>query len=255
MRFFVLFLILVSASLAHLGEAQEQHSPLDILLDSPSAIIVSFVIFLAVSYVFYTLFPMKEGHRNKFLLLTGLVAAVFMILIFLSLTKEPSSPVQYHTHADFRVFLNGTHLDFTNEKYMSSKNNSINSRVHLHDMDGDVIHHHAKNVTMADFFITLNMAFNSTCFVTDEALSFCNDGKKLRMFVMHANGTWKEEPEMERYVFEDLDRILITYGNPEDPISDQLSSVTDKACIQSEKCPERGKPSDESTCSGKVCNV
>jgi hypothetical protein len=256
MRLFFLVLVIICAAFAHLGEEEEQHSPLDILLDSPTAIIASLVIFLGVSYVFYTLFPMKEGHRRKFLMLAGLVAAIFSILAVLSLTKEPPGPVPYHTHADFRVYLNGTQFNFTAARYMSSKDNVLNSRVHLHDIDGDVIHHHAKNVTMADFFSTLNMTFNSTCFVTDSGASFCSDGNNsLRMFVMHANGTWKEEPELEKYVFEDLDRILITYGDPLDPISSQLSSVTDKACIQSEKCPERGKPSDESTCAGDVCNV
>jgi hypothetical protein len=254
MRLFLLSLLVICAAFAHLGEEVEAHSPLDVLLESPAAIIVSFIIFLALSYVFYTMFPLKPSVRKNFFILTGIVAAAFLILIILSLTKEPEGPVPYHTHADFKVYLNGTAFNFSQAKYMSTKDNVVNSRVHLHDMDGGIIHHHARNVTMAEFFSTLNMTFNSSCFVTDG--NYCNDGNnRLRMFVQHYGGQWKENTEMEKYVFEDMDRILITYGDPAVPISDQLSSVSDRACIQSEKCPERGMPSDESTCSGTVCNV
>ncbi|HSB46616.1 MAG TPA: hypothetical protein VLD37_01280 [Candidatus Bilamarchaeum sp.] len=256
MRLLLLSILLISAAFAHLGEVAEEHSPLDILLDNPAALTVSLLIFLALSYVFYTMFPLKAPLRRNFLLLTGAVAAVFVIFLILSLTREPTGPVPYHTHADFMVYLNGTAFNFSQARYMSVKDNVVNSRVHLHDMDGGIIHHHARNVTLAEFFGSLNMTFNSTCFVTDAKAAFCNDGKNaLRMFVQHYGREWKDEPAMEKYVFEDLDRILITYGDPAAPIADQLSMVGDRACIQSEKCPERGMPSDESTCAGTVCNV
>jgi hypothetical protein len=256
MRLLLFSLLVICAVFAHDGEASEEHSSLDIILGNPISLTASLTIFLALSYVLYLMFPMKDAPRRIFLVLTGIVAAAFVALILLSLTREPSGPAPYHTHADFKIFLNGTAFNFSQAKYLSSKDNALNSRVHLHDLDGGIIHHHAKNVTMEEFFSTLDMAFNSTCFVTDASASYCDDGtKKLRMFVQHYGKEWKEEPLMERYVFEDMDRILITYGDLSIPISTQLSSVTDKACIQSEKCPERGSPSDESTCSGKVCNV
>ena len=55
----------------------------------------------------------------------------------------------------------------------------------------------------------------------------------------------------------DLDKILISYGNEDEKqIKKQIDSVTDKACIQSEKCPERGLPTPEASCSSnEICTV
>ena len=259
MRFAFILLLLAAPAFAHLGEEEtgtEQHSPLEILLDNPAAIITAFVIYCLTAYVFYTMFPMKKRYFRIFLALAIAIAALFLAAIYLSLTKEPEAPKPYHTHADFKVYLDGVSLNFTQAGYMSTPNNSLDARVHLHDLDGGIIHHHARNVTMADFFSSLKMRFNSTCFITDENVSYCDNGNKtIRMFVMHHGGSWEQSGAMEKYVFEDLDRILITYGEKDVPVPEQLQSVTDRACIQSEKCPGRGPPSDESTCAGDVCLV
>jgi hypothetical protein len=51
------------------------------------------------------------------------------------------------------------------------------------------------------------------------------------------------------YEFTDLDRILITYGDMAG-VADQISSVSDLACMYSEKCPERGTPPTENCVGG-----
>jgi hypothetical protein len=258
MKMLFVVLMLAGPVFAHLGEEKtgaEQHSFLDILLDSQSAIIVSAIIFAAVVYVFYTLFPMKKADRNKFFIIAGLIGLVFIFLLFLSFIRPPPSPKPYHTHADFKVYLEGAPYNFSQPKYMSTDESRLSDIVHLHDMDGDVIHHHARNVTLADFFGSLDIMFNSTCFVLDDGASYCNsDDKILRMFVRHEGGEWESNTEMENYVFADLDQILITYGTIGERTTNQKASVTDKACIQSEKCPERGEPTD-SSCAGDVCIV
>ena len=51
----------------------------------------------------------------------------------------------------------------------------------------------------------------------------------------------------------DLQRVLITYGNDdESEIKKQQDSITDKACIYSEKCAARITPGnlDKEPCSG-----
>ena len=56
---------------------------------------------------------------------------------------------------------------------------------------------------------------------------------------------------------QDLDRILVAYGNEnEKTLQTEITSVSDKACIYSLKCPERGTPPAEDCVGGigTVCN-
>ena len=82
----------------------------------------------------------------------------------------------------------------------------------------------------------------------DNGTQYCNDGD--RTLKLYVNG--KRNALYGDYEFNDLDRILISYGSDnETVITAQLAAVTDKVCIQSDKCPERGEPSDTATCTTK----
>lgn len=156
-----------------------------------------------------------------------------------------------HEHADFKVYLLGEAHDFAQDKYMSSKDDIQSNFVHLHDGDGEVVHKHLAGITLGTFFETLGMQFTSDCFTLDDGQAFCNDEEnRLRLYV---NG--KRNFRYGDYEFFDLDQILITYGSEDKAaIAEQLASLTDKACIQSGSCPERGAPSDESSClTGSEC--
>ncbi len=188
-------------------------------------------------------------------------AALLVVLLavgYYFLGSQPQPPKPYHTHADFKVYLDGAAVNFSQARYMSTDNYSLDKKVHLHDMDGDIIHHHAKNVTMAYFFNTLNMTYNSTCFVTDNtdiSTAHCDSqNETLRMFVRHSGGNWTAVADGPDYVFMDLDQILITYGPIGADVSAEEATVTDKACIESQKCPERGNATDL-TCAGDVCQA
>ena len=150
-----------------------------------------------------------------------------------------------HNHADFKIYIHNEPLNFAQEKYMSDKDKTLSNFIHVHDMDGDVIHQHMSTIKLKEFFKSIGMELNNDCFVTDDGTKYCNEGNKtLKMFV---NGNLQND--IENYEFKDLDRILISYGNDDQAtIQKQIESVTDKACIQSQKCPERGKPHNESTC-------
>ena len=178
-----------------------------------------------------------------------IMLGVAMIVTSLTSVKEPR---EYHIHADFRVYLNGTAWNFSQEKYVSDESKVLDPVLHLHDMDGNVIHQHAEGVTLGDFFRSLNMTFNSTCFVPDDGTEYCEN---LKMFVQHEGEGWEQNPEYGDYELQDIDRILITDSIEEDAIKEQMDSVTDMACIQSGTCPERGPPVGESSCSGEVCLV
>ncbi|HLC76696.1 MAG TPA: hypothetical protein VJH04_00675 [archaeon] len=155
----------------------------------------------------------------------------------------PVETTKTHEHADFAVFLNGEQYDFSQERFMTFNNTELSELVDLHDMKGNIIHKHAKGITLGYFFGTLGIKFSSTCFVAES--EYCGP---LKMFV---NG--QPNYDFGDYKFNDLDRILISYGDEtEEQIANQISSVGTEACIQSGKCPERGTATDE-TCSAGKC--
>ena len=174
----------------------------------------------------------------------------FKILIQAEILKAPKPEVKplgekVHEHADFAVYLNGEKFDFKPAEYQSSKTNPLNTDAHLHDGNGEVTHKHRKGITLGYFFDTIGMKFDNQCFVTDDGKRYCNTAdKKLKMYV---NG--KENSMFGNYEFTDLDRILITYGN-ETRVADQIMSISDDACLYSEKCPERGKAPTENCVGG-----
>ncbi|MFM2357511.1 MAG: hypothetical protein RJA61_248 [Candidatus Parcubacteria bacterium] len=174
----------------------------------------------------------------------------FKTLIQAEILKAPkveAKPLgeKVHEHADFAVYLNGERFDFKPAKYQSSDTNPLDPDAHLHDGNGDVTHKHRKGITLGYFFDTIGMKLDSQCFVTDNGKQYCNTrDKKLKMYV---NG--KENTMFGNYEFTDLDRILITYGD-ETGVTDQITSISDDACLYSEKCPERGKAPTENCVGG-----
>ena len=170
-----------------------------------------------------------------------ILAALFILFFFLN----PQTPAEYHTHSDFKVYLGGVAVDFSQDKYMTSEEQLISPFVHLHDGDGELIHVHYEGITLRQFFNSLKMDVNSSCFVLDDKTQYCNNNQnQLKLYV---NG--KQVTEIASYKPQDLDRILISYGaENEVELKQQIDSVSNNACIQSSKCPERGKASDESSC-------
>ncbi len=176
----------------------------------------------------------------------------FKTLIQAEILKAPKSEAKplgekAHEHADFAVYLDGKKFDFKPAKYQSSEENPLAPDAHLHDGNGDVIHKHRKGITLGYFFETIGMKLDNQCFVTDNGKQYCDTAnKKLKMYV---NG--KENSTFGNYEFTDLDRILISYGlENETIVKKQIDSVTDQACLYSEKCPERGKAPTENCVGG-----
>ena len=161
---------------------------------------------------------------------------------------------EFHIHADFLVVLNNSIMNFSNKEFMSELHNEQHSHVHLHDMNGNVIHYHEENITLETFFISLNMSFNQSCFISHENISYCEDEtNSLQMFV---NEEMNEE--MNSYVAQDLDKILIIYGNySDDEIEHYIKLVSDEACIYSMICEDRIPEGgiDSSCVTGASCIV
>ncbi len=153
----------------------------------------------------------------------------FKILVSAALLKNPISQKpedeDYHIHFDLKVYLNNKAVDLSPPQYQSTEDKELDSDVHVHDGNGKVVHIHKKGITLKRFFDSIKI------FLPVGTKGYVN-GKKLENIL--------------DYTPEDLDRILIGSSN--------LNSVSDDACIYSEKCPERGKPPTEACVGGLGTN-
>lgn len=132
-----------------------------------------------------------------------------------------------HEHADLALFVNGQKVLLQSRPEYFEKDPDI----HSHKDTEEVIHKHKTGVTLGQMIDSWNANFPS------KSEWYLNDQKQ--------SGDWK------KYEFKDLDRILISFGDSaSSPTATQVSEVTDRACIYSEKCPERGKPPTENCVGG-----
>lgn len=151
-----------------------------------------------------------------------------------------------HEHADIKIYLAGKKLDLSQAKYQSTEDKELDPDIHLHDGNGDVVHKHRQGVTLGDLFTSLKIQFNKDCLELDTGVKYCTDETNSLKFMV--NG--KANDQFDKYIFTDLDKILISFGPKTDSLEAQLRSLTDDACMYSEKCPERGKPPTENCVGG-----
>ena len=172
--------------------------------------------------------------------------------------EEYQHPIGYadnaeevHVHSDFILYLDGTHYDLSDDKYQSGGEQVLHKHVHLHDNDDDVIHRHDHDITLGDFFGSLGFTLENDSITNDEGITFTNDDvSELMVFV---NDERIDNPK--DYVNEEEDLILVYFGdkNDSETIQTLLLEITDKACIYSGTCPERGTAPQESC--GLTCEL
>jgi hypothetical protein len=189
----------------------------------------------------------NQKSKIKSIIITFAIAILCLcgVLFYNYFEKE------FHTHADFKVYVNNSFINFSQDKYQSTQFNTLHNFVHLHDGEGEVIHYHEKGIKLEDFFNSINITFSNNCFIDDKLNSYCNnDTHKINTYVNKE--LIKNAPQ---YISKDLGQILIVYESKETNIENILNQVTDKACIQSAICPERGEPSEGSCITGQVCQI
>lgn len=139
-----------------------------------------------------------------------------------SVTPKPTSAVsEIHEHMDIALYVGGKKVSLSSKAF-----NEKNPDIHIHDANGDIVHQHKPQITLGTFWDSLELK-------TPKPTVMYLNGKKY-------DGSWTE------YVFKDLDRVTLSTTELN---ATQIGLVGDKACIYSEKCPERGKPPTE-TCVG-----
>lgn len=162
-------------------------------------------------------------------------------------TESDTHTGEYHAHANFAVILNGTALDFTKDEYQSIEGKELNPNVHLHNKRGGVVHLHKQNSTWQELFQSLGMDVTKDCFTQSNTLKYCAKGEEKLSVIL--NGT--ELTEWENLPINDVDRLLITFGNHTPvQLQEEFKKVTDDACMFSEKCPERGTIDEKEPCVG-----
>ncbi len=210
------------------------------------------------------------------------IAAVVMGAAAMMPKQYVQNPDPNHTHSDFAVWVNGTQLDFTDDRYMSAppqpaatttfqlipsahahgseeESEALPGReyLHLHDGNGHVLHRHKPGLTIGDFFGSLGLDMEDACFTLDDFLFAQVDQNWVKDFArtknlcddgkfrwtMIVNGA--KIAMNHHYVPQDMDKILLSYGSSDMAPEEQYESMTDEACKYSQTCPWKGEPPTE----------
>ena len=122
-----------------------------------------------------------------------------------------------HEHASLLVRIFGDKFDFDSPAYQIKS-----SWIHFEDSDGTTIHRHSSGVTLDYLFANIGIGIDNECYKFPDGRQFCtNEDYSLKYYINH-----QIMKDINDYVFEDGDRILITFGNetPEQ-IEEQLVEV------------------------------
>ena len=171
----------------------------------------------------------KKIKRKNSLMATGILGAIAAIVgysIFIFMTAgvdAPGTPPgagllgDEHEHASLLVKIFGDTFDFSVPSYQIKS-----SWIHFEESDGTTIHRHASGVALGYLFNSLNIGINNECYMFPDGRNFCtNEDYSLKYYINH-----QIVKDINDYVFEDDDRILITYGSetPEQ-IEEQLREL------------------------------
>jgi hypothetical protein len=166
----------------------------------------------------------KKRNKRLMLIIPTLVALIAVTAYALSVYSShvtPNNPAygvlgSAHVHAAFAVKLNGTKLDFSDNKYQ------VKSRfMHVENGDGNTLHRHATGVPIAEFFKSIKMNVTDSCFTNDNGTKYCSNGKENLEFFVNGNKT----KSIADYVFNDDDRILIVYGDSPIQVKQDLDQL------------------------------
>ena len=169
-----------------------------------------------------------QAKRKTTLMAAGILALIAVIVgyaSFVFVTQVDSTGAlgaptgagklgDEHVHSSLLVRIFGDKFDFSVPSYQIKS-----SWIHFEESDGTTIHRHASGVTLGYLFDSLNIGMDSKCYVFPDGRQFCNnEDYSLKYYINH-----QPVSDINDYIFEDGDRILISFG-PETPeeIEEQL---------------------------------
>ena len=171
----------------------------------------------------------SSTKRKNSLLAIGILSVIGLIVgyaSFVFVTEEHTGPGippgagklgDEHVHASMLVRIFGDKFDFSAPSYQVKS-----AWIHFESSDGETIHRHASGVTTGYLFENLGITIDSNCFIFSDGRQFCtNEDYSLKYYINH-----KAVSDINDYVFEDQDRILISYGSEsQEQIEQQLEEL------------------------------
>ena len=160
----------------------------------------------------------SQAKRKTTLMAAGILALIAVIVgyaSFVFFTQVDSSSVpggppnagklgDEHVHSSLLVRIFGDKFDFSVPSYQIK-----NSWIHFEDSDGTTIHRHATGVTLGFLFDSLNIGIDNQCFIFPDGRQFCtNEDYSLKYYINH-----QPVSDIRDHIFEDGDRILISFGS------------------------------------------
>ena len=160
----------------------------------------------------------SRAKRKPILMATGILALIAVIVGYASfvfvtqvgLSDIPGAPPgagklgDEHVHSSLLVRIFGDKFDFSVPSYQIKS-----SWIHFEESDGTTIHRHSSGVTVGYLFDSLNIGIDSSCYIFPDGRQFCtNEDYSLKYYINH-----KPVSDISDYVFEDGDRILISFGS------------------------------------------
>ncbi len=128
-----------------------------------------------------------------------------------------------HIHADIKIYINGQVLTLAKpENFMKSSFMHIDNNPNQDDANS-VLHMHATKVPLWLFFRSIGIQLEKDSLTLADGNILKNENGKTLKFYLNGN----KVDELGNYVFQPLDKLLISYGPENDPnINQQISSVT-----------------------------
>ena len=158
----------------------------------------------------------SKNKRKNSLMATGILVLIALIVgyagfVFVtSDTNAPGAPPgagklgDEHIHASILVRIFGDKFDFSVPTYQIKS-----SWIHFEESDGTTVHRHSSGVELGYLFDTINIGIDNKCYIFPDGRQFCtNEDYSLKYYINH-----QRVNDVYDYVFEDGDRILITYGS------------------------------------------
>ncbi len=158
----------------------------------------------------------SKNKRKSNLLAAGILVLIALIVgysgyVFVTMDADvPGAPPgagrlgAEHEHASLLVRIFDDKFDFSVPSYQIKS-----SWIHFEESDGTTIHRHASGVTLGYLFDSLNIGIDSECYSFPDGRQFCtNEDYSLKYYLNH-----QLVDDINDYVIQDDDRILITFGN------------------------------------------
>jgi hypothetical protein len=158
----------------------------------------------------------SKSKRKNSLMAAGILALIALIVgyagfVFVTMdTNAPGAPPgagklgDEHDHASILVRIFGDKFDFSVPTYQIKS-----SWIHFEESDGTTVHRHSSGVTLGYLFDSVRIGIDNKCYIFPDGRQFCsNEDYSLKYYINH-----KLVNDVYDYVFEDGDRILITYGS------------------------------------------